>query len=236
MLGWFDKKRSAREKKILKYFKKKWRIRVQNPQLYITSLTHKSYSKKRKKVPHNERLEFLGDAILDAIISEYLYLQYPKDSEGELTRFRAKIVNRTQLNHLAKKVDLPKVMRLKRGPNDRVDTIYGNGVEALIGAIFLEKGYKKTRKLVMKILIHPNLEFDKLKTQTANFKGAIIEWAQKERKSVHFNTDEIDENPLDLYKSVIIVDGQEVAEGKGKSKKEAEQMAAKEACRIILKK
>ncbi len=201
-------------------------------EIYRLAFIHKSGSYLvSKKIPiNNERLEFLGDSILDAIIAEHLFHNYPLEDEGFLTQMRSKIVNRDNLNFLAVKLGISNLV-VARITNDNHKSIYGDALEALIGAIYLDKGFKKTRKIVIERIIKNHVNLTKLQETEVDFKSRIIEWGQKNRKEVNFSSfeepNEEDKSPL-FVSHLLIVD--EIAgRGIGSSKKEAEQNAARQA-------
>ena len=180
----------------------------------------------------NERLEYLGDAVLGAVVAEFLFIKFPFRDEGFLTETRSRMVNREALNHIAIKIGLSKVIEQEmKGKNfNSHKSIYGDALEALVGAVYLDRGYKFCKRFILRrILIH--FDVDGIISTTTNFKSKIIEWSQKESKEVDFRVVSISGNQrfkeflIDLY-----VSGQLCASGKGQTKKKAEQEAAKNAC------
>jgi ribonuclease-3 len=207
-----------------------------NLDLYELSLTHKSAS---INLPdgttlHNERLEFLGDAILDAIIADYLYLKFPERGEGFLTQLRSKIVKRKELNRLAYHLGLsPLIVTNARQHQEKVN-ILGNALEALIGAIYLDKGYYLTKKFVITGILDKYLDLERLARKESDFKSRIIEWAQKNRKEISFvNQENTDENHETYFVSRLVMNNVELGSGTGHSKKDAEQQASEEALEKI---
>ncbi|NJK87062.1 MAG: hypothetical protein HC906_14895 [Bacteroidales bacterium] len=134
---------------------------------------------------NNERLEYLGDAILDSIVAEYLFNKYPDKDEGFLTQMRSKIVNRENLNHIAIKLGIPNIIKSKINCENH-KSIYGDALEALIGALYLDKGFKKTRKIVLERIIRNHINMAKLQETEHDFKSRIIEWGQKNKKDISF--------------------------------------------------
>ncbi|NNE55853.1 MAG: ribonuclease III [Flavobacteriales bacterium] len=180
----------------------------------------------------NERLEFLGDAILDAIVADYLYQNHPEKSEGDLTKMKAKIVSRRNLNAIGRDLDLPNKLELNLGGQEIHQSIIGNAFEALVGAIYMDKGYDFTEKVLIKLLTKH--EIDRKIHVDVDFKSKLHEWCQKERKSLGFKVlNEIQENGRTEYVMEVLVGGEPMGRGEGKSKKAAEQVAAKEACKSI---
>ena len=197
--------------------------------LYRQALRHSSaVPDDRPDLPDNERLEFLGDAVLDAIIGQLLFRTYADQGEGFLTRMRSKLVSRHQLNILAHKITIERVMEsnVSRGHETSVP---GNALEALIGAIFLDKGFERTRKIVVS-LIETHFDMKSVELEDRDGKSRLLEWGQKKRKSVQFRIkEEHTRGRGKLYLCEALVDGQVRGSGKGASKKLAEQQAAQAA-------
>ena len=204
-------------------------FRPRKEAIYRVALIHKSAGLKysRDALSNNERLEFLGDAILDAVVAEYLFDNYRDQDEGFLTKARSKIVKRKHLDTLAQKIGLHKLIRY-RSYNKNHKHIFGNALEALVGAIYLDKGYNKTKRFIVKRLINNFMDINSLMNDDSDYKSRLIEWGQKHKKTVLF---ESFEKYSDLYKnptfgSYVEVDGLVMGEGEGRSKKDAEQQAA----------
>ncbi|MFN4285322.1 MAG: ribonuclease III [Lacibacter sp.] len=198
-------------------------------QLYKTALSHRSV--KEGNDQNNERLEFLGDAVLSAIVADYLFKKYPYKGEGFLTEMRSKMVNRATLNDIALKMGLKKITIYNKGDNSlKISQIFGNTLEALLGAIYLDLGYKKTKKWVNKNIIIPHLFLDDLEALEINHKNKLYGWANKNGKTLEFETlDERIENGRRLFTVGAVIDGKIVAEGKAYNKKDASQIAAQAA-------
>ncbi|MBL7138507.1 MAG: ribonuclease III [Bacteroidales bacterium] len=199
--------------------------------LYKLAFLHKSAGQEtvRGIKVNNERLEFLGDAILDAIAADFLFKTYPTRDEGFLTEMRSKIVSRTQLNKLAQKLGLDYMIQLD-GANGVYRSYRGDAFEALIGAIYLDKGYNFTRKILLERIIKHYFDLEELVNQELNFKSKIIEWAQKERKNLQFNVvDEVGTGYKKQYIVEVIVDDTPLARSQHYSIKGAEQLASEKA-------
>jgi ribonuclease III len=207
-----------------------------NFKLYQLAFVHKSASHfffNDIKV-NNERLEFLGDAILDSMVAEYLFQKFPDKEEGFLTQTRSKIVNRDNLNHMAIKLGFGDMI-ISKMSKDNHKSVYGDALEALIGAIYLDKGYDRAKKIVLERIIQSYININRLLETEIDFKSRIIEWGQKNKKSVNFTSfEEMDEqtNSPVFVTHLIIVDDI-VGRGSGNSKKESEQNAARQALQII---
>ncbi|PKP10861.1 MAG: ribonuclease III [Bacteroidetes bacterium HGW-Bacteroidetes-4] len=201
-----------------------------NEELYKLAFIHKSASLRLHDgmVINNERLEFLGDAILDAVVAEYLYTRFPDKNEGFLTQTRSKIVNGDYLGQLAIQLGLDKFIISHAHNYYSNKHILGDAFEALIGAIYLDHGYKAVRNFVFKQLLKKHIDLSLLLNTETNYKSRLIEWAQKDRKEISFQTDLEDVDMfIPEFISKVIVNDKVIAKGKGLSKKEAEQNAAK---------
>ncbi len=194
--------------------------------LYRTALSHRSVREGADE--NNERLEFLGDAVLSSIVAHYLFKKYPYKGEGFLTEMRSKMVNRQQLNDIGIKMGLKKItIYNKQDSALKISQIFGNTLEALIGAVYLDKGYKKTQKWVEKYIISTHMFIDDLEAIEINIKNKLYGWANKNGKALEFETlGEKFENGRRLFTIGATVDGELVAEGKGYNKKDASQIAA----------
>ncbi len=183
----------------------------------------------------NERLEFLGDAVLGSVIADYLFVKYPFRNEGFLTETRSKLVNRETLHAVGIKIGLQNLFKqeLDGRPFVTGKSLYGDMLEAFIGAVYLDRGYTFTKKLILeRILIHMDVQ-GAIRTIT-NFKSKVLEWAQKRSKSVELKTIGVTGNQR--YKEFTIqmeLDGEEISRGKGPTKKKAEQNACENACKVL---
>jgi len=205
--------------------------------LYKEAMTHRSSSIRSEKGRwvNNERLEFLGDAILDAIVADILYKDFEHKKEGFLTSTRSRIVQRETLNKLAIDLGLDKLIVSSTRNLAHNTNIYGDALEALIGAIYLDQGYRVAKKFVFETLIKQHLNIDKVLKSEVDFKSRLIEWGQKNRVEVNFevteSTYDAQNNPV--FFSRVKVGGAEIGSGKGYSKKESHQMAAKVAIKKL---
>jgi ribonuclease-3 len=197
-----------------------------NVSLYKTALTHRSV--KEGSDENNERLEYLGDAILSALVADYLFKRYPYKEEGFLTEMRSKMVNRQQLNEIALRMGMKKITLFNKSDGSlKVSQIFGNTLEALVGAIYLDKGYKKTSRWVAERIIMPHMYMDDLEILEINHKNKLYGWANKNGKVLEFETvNEHMENGRRLFTIAAVVDGQNIAEGKAFNKKDASQIAS----------
>ncbi|MFO7923113.1 MAG: ribonuclease III [Bacteroidales bacterium] len=204
-----------------------------NIALYQFALTHKSFpgSADNYPAPNNERLEYLGDAILSAVIADYLFIEYPDSKEGLLTQMRSKLVNRDNLNKIAKKLGFEDLVLLDNNNIPLKKNIYGNALEALIGAIYTDKGFLKARKFIIQKIIRSQAGLDQLSAENQDFKSQIIQWGQKNRQEVSFESYELteEENLRRSFISAIYITDIRAGEGLGSTKKEAQQNAARHA-------
>jgi ribonuclease-3 len=200
-----------------------------NIDLYKIALSHRSI--KETSEENNERLEFLGDAVLSSIIAHYLFKKYPYKDEGFLTEMRSKMVNRQKLNEIALKMGLKKISLYNKNDHAlKISQIFGNTLEALIGAVFLDKGYNKTQKWVENYIILPHLFINDLENIEINIKNKLYGWASKNGKSVEFATlNESVDKGRRLFTIAATVDGQIIAQAKGFNKKDASHLAAQMA-------
>jgi ribonuclease-3 len=201
--------------------------------LFHTAFNHRSL--KENPSENNERMEFLGDAIISSVVAEYLFKKYPYKGEGFLTEMRSKMVNRQQLNHIAIQMGLKKMTRFNKLDGGlKSSQIFGNTLEALVGAIYLDKQYEFTKKWIIEKMIQPYLFMDELEQIDINIKNKIIGWALKQGKQIDFVlADEQLEGRRRLFTINIVIDGEVITSQKGFTKKDASQIAAQKAIEIL---
>jgi len=197
--------------------------------LYQIALTHKSasYTLNGERV-NNERLEYLGDSILDAVISDYLYKKYPSEREGFLTEMRSKIVNGEKLKELAVNINLNQFLIQRTNLQMASSRIYEDAFEALVGAIYLDKGYRAVSRFISQKIIDEHIDLDELEVTNYNYKSQLIEWSQKTKSPVEFSSFSDNEDASN-FTSEVVLNEEIIGTGRGNSKKEAEQNAAREA-------
>jgi ribonuclease-3 len=208
-----------------------------NLSLYKLSLTPAGLGEETTKGFRisNERLEFLGDAILGSVVAEYLFLKYPYRDEGFLTETRSKLVNRESLNKTGIKIGLKKILEIEIGERNFTGnkSLFGDILEAFIGAVYMDKGYVFTKSFILnRILLH--MDLDDMIATTTNYKSKIIEWSQKFNKQIEYQVLTINGNQR--FKEFVValqVENEQIAQGKGSTKKKAEQEASKNACEIL---
>ena len=199
-------------------------------EFYQKAFTHRSLKKVDKNgEPFNyERLEFVGDAMLGSVIASYLFIKAPNQSEGYLTQMRSKIVSREHLNELGKDLNLISFVKSNISKNNIGDNIHGNIFEALIGAIYLDRGYDYCNKFIYDKVIVPYVDIPKLEGKITSYKGLIIEWCQKNKKKYFIDTYEDTGNePVKHFSVKIKIDDIQIAKGRATSKKKAEEQASK---------
>lgn len=200
--------------------------------LYKLAFRHKSVAieiSNGKKVS-NERLEYLGDAVLGTIVADYMFKKFPLKDEGFLTEMRSKVVKRSQLNNLAQKLGIDKLINSTSESKSLCKSINGDAFEAFIGALYLDKGYDFTRKIVVERIIDVHLDIDELEMQNLNYKSQLIEWSQKEKKVVEYKVvEEIGEGYKKQYLIEVLIDDKVCSKAQDHSIKGAEQRASEKA-------
>src|ERR1700744_2348754 len=209
-----------------------------NLSLYRLAFRHKSVAQNVKKgvKNSNERLEFLGDAVLGSVVAEVLFKQYPYEDEGFLTELRSKIVNRVNLNQLARKLGFEQLIQYdnRMVNTTRQGSLLGDAFEALVGAVYLDKGYDFTKNFLVNHIIKSHIDIHKLEQTETNFKSKLIEWCQRHGKDVSFDVTENQEGESNkLFTVRASVDGEVLGTGKEFNKKNAEKLAAEKACEAL---
>lgn len=208
-----------------------------NVELYKLALIHRSASVHIPGSPpvNNERLEFLGDAVLESIVSDYLFIEFPDADEGFLTQIRSRIVSRQALNELSAKLGLSQHVVSSAGSGFIKKHIFGDALEAMIGAVYLDKGYDFTNRLVINDIIRKHLDLEDTTATETDFKSRLIEWCHKNKHTVRFQTryDATSTMQSPVFRSAAMIDEMEIAFGIGPSKKEAEQKASYAASQVM---
>jgi len=226
----------SRDKKLSTSLQNLLGFKPKNLAVYKLALIHRSAGERLADgtLVSNERLEFLGDAVLSAIVAKYIFQRYPFENEGFLTETRSKVVSRKNLNGLARKLGLPDLVTKNSENNQTGSSLGGDALEALIGAIFMDRGFPSAEKFVLDRMIDNYIDLDKLLKDDANFKSKIIEWCQKEKKEFTFN---IISGTADGHRPSftieLLVEGKAIGVGTDRTKKRAEQAASKEACEAL---
>lgn len=235
MRFFFKKKKQHSENLDLSTFLlKRLGYRPKNIKLFEKAFTHKSYSNTKKGVKSNERLEYLGDRVIDLIVADFLFEKFPKKDEGQLTKIKSKIVSRRMLSELGAKMTLLNHILYSKNRSINTQTIEGNAFEALIGALYLDAGYKETKRIFKQYIFRKYINLEKIMNEESDFKSTLLIWGQKNKLPVKFNLLE-NANKQNNYMYVINVSiNKEVwGLGKGKNKKEAEQNASRETLELL---
>ena len=219
-------------KKIINY-------RPKSIQLFEEAFTHRSKNDNNSgdNQKNYERMEFLGDAIISSIIAAYLYKKVPNGNEGYLTKMRSKVVSREHLNELGKDLNLIQLVRTGIPKNQFGENIHGNIFEALVGAIYLDKGYSQVEKFINKRVIKPYVDIQKLEGKITSYKSLFIEWCQKNKKAFKFNIyEDTGNDTLKHFAVKLKLEEKTVSKARATSKKKAEEIAAKRAYYKLKKK
>jgi len=204
--------------------------------LYQLAFRHKSASREfiNGLKLSNERLEYLGDAVLSSVVADFLFKKFPYKEEGFLTEMRSRIVSRSQLNRLSRKIGIDVLIESEPSCNSHSKSLYGDAFEAFVGALYLDRGYNFTKKILLKRVISVHFDIDKLENQDINFKSQLIEWSQKEKIPIEFKmVDEIGNGYGKQYIIELVIDSKVYSSGRDYSIKGAEQVAAGRAIEIL---
>lgn len=217
---------SLTDKQIRSYFKNIFGFRVRHVGLFRTALLHKSATEVSAigKRENNERLEFLGDAVLDTIVADFLCRKYPSEPEGVLTQMRSKLVNRQRLSELAMKLGLHDITTTSGHIVSK--TVPGNTFEAVVGAIYRDQGYKKTAHILIDHIFLIHVDIDAVFAENTDYKSSLLIWAQRHHHKVTFTHESEPDRARELFRAYIDLDNQRISEAVGSSVKSAEQRAA----------
>ena len=211
-------------------------FKPKNIKVYKKAFLHRSANVKDKQGnPMNyERLEFLGDAMLGTIISKHLYNEVPGGDEGYLTKMRSKIVSRKHLNELGKDLNLLHFVESRIPKSHFGDNIHGNVFEALVGAIYLDRGYKYCEQFIQDRVIEPYVDIEQLEGKVISYKSLLIEWCQKQKKDFRYNVyEDTGNDPIKHFAVKFSIDGKVLAKARATSKKKAEEKASKRAFFVL---
>ena len=236
MSGWFSfrfQPKTKEELDLIRFVIRQLGYRPENIQLFREALTHKSISNNTGG-SSNERLEFLGDAILDAVIAEYLYTKFPNEDEGYLTKLKSKVVSRQTLGGIAESIGVENHIIYQKGRAIKLSTLEGNAFEALIGAIYLDGGFEAVKRTIYHHVFRLHVDLSSLLEKEIDFKSRLFIWAQKNKLDIEFNVlEESSVNGSWRYEIEITINKQPYGRGVGESKKIAEQGAARETLMLI---
>jgi ribonuclease-3 len=220
-----------RQKEINDWVKRMFRMKPLRIDLYVKAFRHKSAARNIHNQPEtsNERLEFLGDAILDAAVADYLFQKYQEAEEGQLTKMKSRIVSRSNLNAMALKMGIHDLLETDLQAQNARDSLAGNAFEAVLGALYLDHGYKRAHDAILRIL-DGYADLGRLEYMEADFKSRLFEEAHRIRVDLKFITRAVNRDKTEpSFLSQVIFDNKALGEGEGSSKKKAEQRAAREA-------
>jgi ribonuclease-3 len=229
----FPKKRTNEELDLIRFMVLHFGYRPKEISHFVKAVTHKSYTKTSDDFS-NERLEFLGDAILDAVIAEYLFQRFPEDDEGHLTKVKSKVVSRKNLADIAENIGIRKVLRYNAGRSINISSIEGNAFEAIMGAIYLDGGYEAVKKTINNFIFRKYVDLNRLLEEEIDFKSRLFIWCQRKKLRLDFTV--LSEDNISgtwQYTVVAIVNDREYGRGMGSSKKMAEQAASKETLELM---
>jgi ribonuclease-3 len=234
----FFRSRSSEERELSKSIHQTLGLKPFNITLFKLATQHSSVAKENVSglKESNERLEYLGDAVLSTVIADYLFKKYPFRDEGFLTEIRSRIVNRESLNELGKKLGLQNLVEYNdtRKHAQAYKSLIGDTLEAIIGAVYLDRGYRFTRSFIIKKLLLPHLDIDKIIKINPNFKSKVIEWAHKNDKLIRFEILKVKESKhYKEFVSQVFIDDVPFGKGIGFNKKRAEQEAAEQTCKLL---
>jgi ribonuclease-3 len=230
----FFSAKEPEDKTIIHYVRTVFGFKPKNIEFYRIALIHKSVSQSNKVcgLLNNERLEYLGDAILGAVVADFLFRKYPLAKEGELSEMRSKVVCRSRLNLLSKRLNIDKIMYI--GSHIQAKSAAGDAFEALCGAVYLDQGYKKTQKIIINKILLTHLDMETILNEEINFKNKVFSWGQKRQKKILFTNKKVKQSGhTPLFQVKMMVDEEVVAIGEDLTIKGAEQEAAAQFWQVI---
>ncbi len=227
-------KRSNEDLRVIRFVLKRFGYKPKNLSYFYEAITHKSFSNLTENEISNERLEYLGDAILDAVIAELLFLRFPEQDEGFLTKIKSKVVSRKTLSEIGEEMRLREILRYHKGRAINLASLEGNAFEALMGAIYLDGGYEAVKKCVNHNILRNYADLNKILEEEIDFKSKLFIWSQKKHLKLEFNV--IAEESVNgnwNYEIMVLINDTPYGKGKGNSKKMAEQAASKETLTLM---
>jgi ribonuclease-3 len=229
----FKSKKSKEELDLIGFILKKFGYRPKDLNYFFKAITHKSFRNHEIEFS-NERLEFLGDAVLDSVVADYLFVKFEDEDEGYLTRIKSKIVNRKTLSDIGEAMNIRVILRYNQARSINLNTLEGNAFEAILGAIYLDGGYEAVKKSVQNNVFRNFVNINRLLAEEIDFKSKLFIWCQK--KKLHLNFDvlkEVNTGSGWVYEVEVEINGKKYGRGKGSAKKLAEQEAAKETLELL---
>ncbi|MEY4571697.1 MAG: hypothetical protein RLZ10_908 [Bacteroidota bacterium] len=229
----FKASKSKEELELIKFILKKFGYRPKNLSYFFKAITHKSYRNHEIEFS-NERLEFLGDAILDSVVADYLFLRFEEEDEGYLTRIKSKIVNRKTLSEIGEAMNIRDILLYNQARSINLSTLEGNAFEAILGAIYLDGGYLEVKKSVQNFVFRNFVNINRLLEEEIDFKSKLFIWCQKKKLALTFEVlKELNTGNGWHYEVEVYISHKQYGRGKGGTKKLAEQEAAKETLELL---
>lgn len=232
-LPFFSKKRSASELELIRFIVLRFGYHPNEIKFFQKAITHKSYAQV-SEINSNERLEFLGDAILDAIVAEYLFQRFPGEDEGYLTKLKSKVVSRKTLGEIAESMNLRSIILYNAGRSINLNSIEGNAFEAIIGAIYLDGGFEAAKRSMHQYVFRKYVDINRLLEEEIDFKSKLFIWCQRNKLAIEFRiiTEENSGSSWN-YEVIATINQRDYGKGTGTSKKAAEQAAAQETLQLM---
>lgn len=229
----FKSKKNEYELELIGFILKKFGYKPKDLKYFLKAITHKSFRNQEIDFS-NERLEFLGDAVLDSVVADFLFIRFIDEDEGYLTRIKSKIVNRKTLSEIGETMRLREIIRYNQARSINLSTLEGNAFEAILGAIYLDGGYEAVKKSVQNHVFRNFVNINRLLEEEIDFKSKLFIWCQKKKLILNFDVvTEINNGGVWLYEIEIIINSVKYGKGKGGSKKMAEQEASKETLQLL---
>ena len=229
----FKPSKSKEELELIGFILKKFGYRPKDLKYFFKAITHKSFRNQEIEFS-NERLEFLGDAVLDSVVADYLFVKFEDEDEGYLTRIKSKIVNRKTLSDIGESMNIRDILRYNQARSINLNTLEGNAFEAILGAIYLDGGYDSVKKSVQNYVFRNYVNINRLLEEEIDFKSKLFIWCQKKKLQLSFDVlKEVNTGSGWVYEVEVEINGKRYGRGKGSAKKLAEQESAKETLELL---
>lgn len=229
----FKSQKSKEELELIGFILKKFGYRLKELKYFYKAITHKSFRNQEIEFS-NERLEFLGDAVLDSVVADYLFVKFEDEDEGYLTRIKSKIVNRKTLSDIGEAMNIRDILRYNQARSINLSTLEGNAFEAILGAIYLDGGYESVKKSVQNYVFRNFVNINRLLEEEIDFKSRLFIWCQKKKLQLTFDVlKEVNTGSGWVYEVEVEINQKKYGRGKGSAKKLAEQEAAKETLELL---
>jgi ribonuclease-3 len=229
----FKPSKSKDELELIGFILKKFGYRPKELKYFFKAITHKSFRNQEIEFS-NERLEFLGDAVLDSVVADYLFVKFEDEDEGYLTRIKSKIVNRKTLSDIGEAMNIRDILRYNQARSINLNTLEGNAFEAILGAIYLDGGYDSVKKSVQNYVFRNYVNINRLLEEEIDFKSKLFIWCQKKKLQLSFDVlKDVNTGSCWVYEVEVEINGKRYGRGKGSAKKLAEQESAKETLELL---